>query len=73
MVFANLKSGFHGIIESIAGGSPAVVQRLHELGFSSGQSVSLCGRAPFGGPLVVQVRGTAVALRPEEAACIRLR
>ncbi|MBI6545385.1 MAG: ferrous iron transport protein A [Cyanobacteria bacterium NC_groundwater_1444_Ag_S-0.65um_54_12] len=46
--------------------------KLLELGFTPGQEITPLARAPFGGPLAVALRGTIVALRSDEAACIKL-
>lgn len=51
-------------------GDPVVVGRLRELGFIRGECVRLVGRTPFGDPLLVEIRGTTVALRKGEAQCI---
>lgn len=53
-------------------GDPLVCQRLLELGFTPGQDVAVMAAAPLGGPLAVTVRGTILAIRREEAACILL-
>jgi ferrous iron transport protein A len=53
-------------------GDDTIVARLRELGFVPGEVVQLFGRAPFGDPLFVGIRGAVIALREEEAACIRL-
>jgi Fe2+ transport system protein FeoA len=44
--------------------------RLVELGLTSGATVRLLRRAPFGGPLQVQVRDYVLSLRRQEAADI---
>ncbi len=53
-------------------GDPIVVARLRELGFIRGELVRLAGRAPFGEPLLVEIRGATVALRKREAQCVRV-
>ena len=53
-------------------GDPVVVMRLRELGFIRGELVRLSGRAPFGEPLLIEIRGTTVALRKREAECVLL-
>lgn len=53
-------------------GDPLVCHRLLELGFTPGQQVAVMAAAPLGGPLAVTVRGTILAIRREEAACILL-
>ena len=51
-------------------GDPVICHRLLELGFTPGETVSVLAVAPLGGPLAVAVRGTIVALRRSEAACL---
>jgi Fe2+ transport system protein FeoA len=46
--------------------------RLMELGFTPGQEVTVVARSPFKDPLAVSVRGTIIALRSEEAECIKV-
>ncbi|MBC7545195.1 MAG: ferrous iron transport protein A [Candidatus Sericytochromatia bacterium] len=58
-------------IRDIAG-DPILCHRLLELGFTPGQTVSVLAAAPFPGPLAVALRGTIMALRHAEAACILL-
>lgn len=51
-------------------GEAAVVLRLLEIGFIRGQEVLVRGRAPFGEPILVEIRGATIALRKREAQCI---
>lgn len=68
MSLANLSAGQHAIIESLHGGR-GLVNRLSVLGFTPGQNVSMVQN--FGrGPLIVNVRGTRVALGRGEASNI---
>ncbi|MES2963252.1 MAG: FeoA domain-containing protein [Bdellovibrionota bacterium] len=53
-------------------GNDVVVLRLREIGFIRGEVVQVRGRAPFGDPIIVEVRGAMVALRKEEATCVKL-
>lgn len=53
-------------------GEKDISDRLRELGFTTGESIRLVGVAPFGEPLMVEVRGAVVALRKAEAACIQI-
>ncbi len=46
--------------------------RLMELGFTPGQEVTLLARTLFKDPLAVSVRGTVIALRKNEAECIKI-
>ncbi len=51
-------------------GEPMVVLRLLEIGFIRGEEILVRGRAPFGEPILVEIRGATVALRKSEARCI---
>lgn len=53
-------------------GDPVMCHRLLEVGFTPGQSVTVLAAAPMQGPLAVTLRGTIMAVRREEAACILL-
>ncbi|HVK61769.1 MAG TPA: FeoA domain-containing protein [Bdellovibrionales bacterium] len=53
-------------------GDAVLVSRLREIGFNRGELVQVTGRAPFGEPLLVEIRGATVALRKEEARCVIL-
>lgn len=46
--------------------------RLVELGFTPGAPVQLLRRAPFGGPLQVQVRDFVLSLRRRDAQAIHM-
>lgn len=68
MSLANLSAGQQAIIQSLHGGR-GLVNRLSVLGFIPGQNVSMVQN--FGhGPLIVNVRGTRVALGRGEASQI---
>jgi ferrous iron transport protein A len=54
-------------------GDAVVLGRLREIGFIRGEHVRVWGRAPFGEPILVEIRGTSVALRKEEAQCVLLK
>lgn len=53
-------------------GDPILLARLRELGFIRGEEVLIVGRAPFGEPVLVEIRGATVALRKQEAKCVVL-
>lgn len=54
-------------------GPPELVVRLCEFGFTAGETVRVLGRALFGGPMYVEVRGAVMALRAEEAMCLKVQ
>lgn len=53
-------------------GDDVMVERLLEMGFVPGEEVLILQKMLFSGPLIVEVRSTAVALRIEEAQCIQI-
>ena len=59
------------IINAIEG-DVVVASRLREIGFIRGESVTVRGRAPFGDPIIVEIRGAIVALRKSEAECVKI-
>lgn len=68
---ANLERGGSAIVRAIAG-HPELRCRLQEMGFTPGCVVRLVAKAAFGGPLAFQVRGSLVALRKSDAACVEV-
>jgi Fe2+ transport system protein FeoA len=46
--------------------------RLQELGFTPGTKIRLVAKAAFGGAMAFQVRGSTIALRRADAACIEI-
>lgn len=48
-------------------------RRLVSLGFAPGTLVTFARRAPLGGPLVVELRGTQICLRVADARRIQVR
>jgi ferrous iron transport protein A len=55
-------------------GSSGLLQRLAELGFMAGESISVLRRGPGGSePIAVQVGDTVFALRRHEASCILVK
>ena len=63
-----------GLIEPLGvGGELGLVQRLAELGFLPGESVTVLRRGPGGRePIAVQIGETVFALRSIEASCIEI-
>jgi ferrous iron transport protein A len=52
---------------------PGDAQRLMEMGLVRGTVVSVTRRAPFGGPLELNVRNTSMSLRKDTASRIRVQ
>lgn len=64
-LLSQLPLGTPAMIESVKGGFLA--PKLADLGLFEGSDVSVLYRAPLGDPLAVEVQGTVVSLRLEEA------
>lgn len=60
-----------GHIVEITGFTGEIIfrERLHEMGLRVGTTLTILGRAPFGGPLLIRFNTSFLALRNEEAAC----
>jgi len=69
---SELREGEEGILERIEL-PEAVSQRLMELGFVPGMSVTAAQSAPGGDPRVFRVDGTEIALRRETALHLILK
>jgi len=67
----SVNAGSEATIASLEGDA-GMVARLQELGFIPGESVRVRLKLLFGGPLVVEIRGSSIALRQEEASCVRV-
>ncbi len=53
-------------------GADAVAIRLLEMGVTPGVEVRLVGKAPFGDPLELEVRGYRLSIRRQEAARVAI-
>lgn len=53
-------------------GEPHFQTRLSELGFHAGKDILLVHKIPFGGPYIIQIDDSLIALREEEAQCIQV-
>ena len=74
---ADLPNGVHGVVTGLSGAVPgadaALLRRLAEIGFVSGEPIRVLRRGPGGRePLAVQVGDTVFALRLIEARCVQV-
>jgi ferrous iron transport protein A len=67
---AKQKIGFKVQIKNILKSSFS--NKLVELGFISGQTIEVVFTAPFGDPIAVELNGSLISLRLEEAATIEV-
>ncbi len=68
---AELKFGEKGIIDNIDGSHPSS-RRILEVGFTPGQEIQLINTSAFNDPVAFIVRGSIIAIRKEEATCIKI-
>lgn len=68
----NLKPG-HSVEIIGFSGEDMFSERLHEMGLHVGTILTILGRAPFGGPLLVRFDTSFLALRNEEAVCTTVK
>ncbi len=68
-----MPEGSIGVIATLVAERGAVGVKLRALGFVADTPLAVLRRAPFGGPLIVVVRGTKVALRRSEADLVQVR
>jgi ferrous iron transport protein A len=67
---AGLPPGHWGEVESLQGKDQ---RRLLDLGLVPGTRVRALRRGPGGDPTAYLIRGAVIALRREQAECVRLR
>ncbi|MEB3300155.1 MAG: FeoA family protein [Candidatus Sericytochromatia bacterium] len=70
-MWSSLRPGEEVVLAGLQG-QEARVRHLMDLGFTAGAKVRLLARAPFGGPVVVEVRGARIAIRLADASCLMI-
>ena len=60
------------VIDSLTG-PRTECRRLMDLGLTPGERVAVVRATPMGGPIIIVVRGTQLALRRREASWIQLK
>jgi ferrous iron transport protein A len=68
---AELKFGEIGVINEIDENHPSS-RRVLEYGFTPGQEIELVNKSLFNDPLAFAIRGTLIAIRRDEANCIKI-
>ena len=66
---ADMKPGVSGVVEALEGHGN-IRHRLVDMGVVKGSHITVVKVAPLGDPVEVKVKGTALALRKNEAAMI---
>lgn len=66
---ADMKPGVSGVVEALEGHGN-IQHRLVDMGVVKGSHITVVKVTPLGDPVEVKVKGTALALRKNEAAMI---
>ncbi|VGO15794.1 Fe(2+) transport protein A [Pontiella desulfatans] len=67
MKLKELKVGENGIVIGFAAADPAYRQKLFRMGLTRNVDFTVVRKAPLGGPIEIEVRGSRVVLRSDEA------
>ena len=68
---SELNYGEKGIISEIDYNHPSS-RRIMEIGFTPGQEIELVSKSIFNDPIALAIRGTVIAIRKNEAECIKV-
>lgn len=67
MKLRKMKVGETGRVEGFSSADPAYRQKLLRMGLTRNGLFTVVRKAPFGGPIEIEVRGSRVVLRSDEA------
>ncbi|HJJ36894.1 MAG TPA: FeoA family protein [Methanocorpusculum sp.] len=73
MPLSSLRKGETASIVGFAETNLDICNRLFELGFVNGSTITANGKAPFGDPLIFTIHGGKLALRKEDAQYVLVR
>ena len=68
----DLKPGEQGVVQGFAPGDADYRRRLMAMGLTPGTPFSVTRVAPLGDPIQLRVRNSAISLRKDEAALLRI-
>ncbi len=68
-ILSELPAGTVAVVRDFLSAKPSLT-RLRELGLVPGARVEVVRRAPFGEPIEIRLRGSHLAMRNSDAACI---
>lgn len=72
MILSDLKPGDRAKILKFQDAPRAYRQRLMTMGLTPQAEILVVRRAPLGDPIEIEVRGSLLSLRQDEAACLQL-
>ncbi len=67
MKLRKMKVGDVGIVEGFSTGDPQYRQKLLRMGLTKNAEFTVVRKAPFGGPIEIEVKGSRLVLRSDEA------
>ena len=67
MKLKEMKTGAHGEVVGFATSDPTYRQKLLRMGLTRNATFSIVRKAPFGGPIEIEVKGFRLVLRSKEA------
>lgn len=67
MKLKEFKKGETGVIEKFDTQDPTYRQKLFRMGLTNHSEFTVVRKAPFGGPIEIEVKGSRVVLRSDEA------
>jgi len=67
MKLRELKVAETGVVTGFSSSEPAYRQQLLRMGFTKNATFKVVRKAPLGGPIEVEIRGSRVVLRSDEA------
>lgn len=67
MKLKQFKKGEHGVVEKFDTQDPVYRQKLFRMGLTRNAEFEVIRKAPFGGPIEIEVKGSRVVLRSDEA------
>ena len=67
MKLKKMKVGGSGVVVDFQASDPAYRQKLMRMGLTRNAEFSVVRKAPFGGPIEIEVKGSRLVLRSDEA------
>ena len=73
MKLREMKSGEQGVVIGFCTSDPQYRQKLLRMGLTRNAVFSVVRKAPFGGPIEIEVKGFRLALRSNEADAFEVK
>ena len=72
MKLKKMKVGEVGTVEGFSTSDPAYRQKLLRMGLNRSSEFTVVRKAPFGGPIEIEVKGSRLVLRSDEADALEV-